>query len=718
MPTINQLPTLDTLEPSNQVPTYSVENGDARKFSLSTLTAYLEQTMDLPDNADEITYDPAGTGAVSRTVQAKLRETLSVLDFGAVGDGVTDDTAAIQAAINAASFGGIVLFPGNKQYLTTAPIVLKGAVTLQGEGTDNTKPEYGHFSQIYSYHNGATFVFNGATVPKAYQYSNIQFVNLKMMSNKATYPQSTGIVATKTYGGCVVENCHIRAYSKCLSLTTTYGFVINNTSLITADYGVFVDCTAPAIPVPDGLYQTNVLQITNSIVQTQTGTGIYFNGPGNVLNIVGSVIENNNIGILLKKYSGAAPAGALDINDQLQSVNIQNCYFEKNYNGHIFLGANTGIEPVNNVNVTGNNINKDDTTGQCIHIQDVRNGVFNNEFRNGAGINPYRLLSYSRGVELRLSDGQVYDGNFSVSTTNRCSISFANPANRITEVYVEPGNPSALTGDLVTKYYAGNSTQPVASLNDAINLINFFSDNYRAKDARSATLYVKNSGSAGALSTLPICLQKLNIYRDPASTTTPEIAGANIDGALSVSITGPMNLLKHTSGASFLPNYMASDGAALSIDNCSFNFVSPAAGAQFCKAANGGTVVLTSTVTSIGDTPTFGVSANKGIVYRGGSTVAGSSGDQVIDGLVVPSPNGSATYDPPSIAAAGQATTTVTVTGAALGDTVTASFSNSLGGLTLSAYVSSANTVTCVFFNPTAGAIDLTSGTLRAKVVY
>jgi len=73
----------------------------------------------------------SGTGAVATTVQAKLREVeVSVTDFGAVGDGVTDDTAAIQAALTAADK---VRFPIG-QYLITDTLLFKSSQTILGDG--------------------------------------------------------------------------------------------------------------------------------------------------------------------------------------------------------------------------------------------------------------------------------------------------------------------------------------------------------------------------------------------------------------------------------------------------------------------------------------------------------------------------------------------------------------------------------------------------------
>jgi hypothetical protein len=78
--------------------------GVTYKFVLTDSNDVLIGTYDnIPStfntDASLVSYTPAGANAVTTTVQAKLRQYVSVIDFGAVGDGSTNDTAAFANAI-------------------------------------------------------------------------------------------------------------------------------------------------------------------------------------------------------------------------------------------------------------------------------------------------------------------------------------------------------------------------------------------------------------------------------------------------------------------------------------------------------------------------------------------------------------------------------------------------------------------------------------------
>jgi hypothetical protein len=112
-----------------------ITGGTTYKFVLTDSNNVLIGTYDnvstlFNTTSDLVTYTPAGVNAVTTTVQAKLRQTVSVKDFGAVGDNSTDDTVAIQNALDS---GNIIYFPTG-EYLVSDSLKFNSNQAIYGDG--------------------------------------------------------------------------------------------------------------------------------------------------------------------------------------------------------------------------------------------------------------------------------------------------------------------------------------------------------------------------------------------------------------------------------------------------------------------------------------------------------------------------------------------------------------------------------------------------------
>ena len=99
----------------------------------------LEGSMAAPD------YTALGIGAITRTSQDKFSDLVSIKDFGAMGDGLSDDTLAIQQALTA--YDSVYIPEGN--YLVSGTITLGEKQTLIGAGqTSNIIAQDNSFNVI------------------------------------------------------------------------------------------------------------------------------------------------------------------------------------------------------------------------------------------------------------------------------------------------------------------------------------------------------------------------------------------------------------------------------------------------------------------------------------------------------------------------------------------------------------------------------------------
>ncbi len=135
-------------------------------------------------------FQQVGTGAVNRTVDDVLLERVSVMDFGAVRDGVTDDSAALNAAGVAAS-GKTLLIPSGTYNLNSTKwsidnsitIVMEAGVTISQPSTSTALLEIDDTSEVTIHGNGAILSHDRASAGNNTLYirgsSNVKVYGLR-----------------------------------------------------------------------------------------------------------------------------------------------------------------------------------------------------------------------------------------------------------------------------------------------------------------------------------------------------------------------------------------------------------------------------------------------------------------------------------------------------------------------------------------------------------
>ncbi len=154
---IGQLYTDTSVTPRNVYVSVTVNQGENDWKLITTLPTITEISGSLQSQVSSITadgsliYTYSTSGSDLRTLKDRFSDTINVKDFGAKGDGVTDDTASIQAAIDYAfTLGGDVGYSGfwirgskvfipKGEYKISSTLVVKKGVCVQGDGRSSTR---------------------------------------------------------------------------------------------------------------------------------------------------------------------------------------------------------------------------------------------------------------------------------------------------------------------------------------------------------------------------------------------------------------------------------------------------------------------------------------------------------------------------------------------------------------------------------------------------
>lgn len=241
---ISQLPAATTpLAGTELVPI--VQGGVTKQVAVDAVGDTVLDEFAASSGSSLVGFLQSGTGAVATTVQAKLRESVSVKDFGAVGDGVTNDTTAIQTAINT---GYSLIFPAGT-YLASGLTQSTSGQVFTASGTVVIKKNA----------NGVILTSTG---------NNVELNGISFYGDAAS-PVYTGDNLNFSGNNVRLINCGSRwAYAKAVKATGNHVEIIG-----TCDIYQTTDASATGYDIEIGVSGTATLYHQLYAIYTSQATG-------------------------------------------------------------------------------------------------------------------------------------------------------------------------------------------------------------------------------------------------------------------------------------------------------------------------------------------------------------------------------------------------------------------------------------------------------------
>ena len=251
--------------------------------------SYLALNSDVALAAGDVSYTYPGS-THTQTVQSRLEQYVSVKDFGAVGDGVTDDTVAIQAAIDYANtqltnrfYGGATVYFPSGAYKINSGIIIpesgngNSGIILKGDGPSSSTivADSPDFDLITFHKNGEPLAYFGGGVQDMGIAANedatagclLKFVRTigAIISNVELIGGYDSLVLDGN-ADMLIDNLYIHDITRNLNTTCRYSIVFESTEYINSDIHLLNFQIKPTRSIPnyaifiqgaDGIYVSN-----------------------------------------------------------------------------------------------------------------------------------------------------------------------------------------------------------------------------------------------------------------------------------------------------------------------------------------------------------------------------------------------------------------------------------------------------------------------------